>query len=117
MISQFKDKKTITWYSDETARAVANYVTVTKQDESFKLEFQTQPYIAGYDEEMNSCGTIVIRFRNSGSRYNPFNIIFMRMYNNMQEVEDSHEIGHQIHIEEYLYENKKPYQKRKEVLH
>ena len=39
-----------------------------------------------------------------GSRYHPFNIIFKRMYDNMKKVDDILDIGHQIHIEEYLYE-------------
>ena len=29
---------------------------------------------------------ISIRFRNSGSRYRPFNLIFMRMFNELQNL-------------------------------
>ena len=35
--------------------------------------------------------------------YNPFNIIFMRMYENLKKIDDTHDYGHQIHMEEYLY--------------
>lgn len=44
-----------------------------------------------------------IRFRNSGSRYEPFNMVFMRMFLQLQKVDDISDYGHQIHIEEYLY--------------
>ena len=57
--------------------------------------------------DFNSLGYISVRFRNSGSRYVPFNIAFMDMYNDMKEVDDVTDKGHQLHIEEYLYETKK----------
>ena len=46
---------------------------------------------------------ITIRFRNSGSRYDPFNIIFMRLYQGLCNLDYEY---HQIHIEEYLQESK-----------
>ena len=101
------NNKVITWYSDETNPKVANYLNISREKETFKLEFHTQKYVEGYDRDSNSCWHIPIRFRNSGSRYDPFNVIFMRMYNNLINVEDSNSIGHQIHIEEYLYEKQK----------
>lgn len=95
--------KTITWYSDETAHEVANVLKIKKEEDIFKLEFYIQPYTEGYDEDFHSSKSIPIRFRNSGSRYSPFNTIFMKMYNSMKEIDDVNDIGHQIHIEEYLY--------------
>ena len=94
---------TITWYSDETSYKVANILKITKDDESFKIRFYTQQYIDGYDKDFHSLHHIPIRFRNSGSRYEPFNVAFMNMYNNMKNVDDVNDYGHQIHIEEYLY--------------
>ena len=47
--------------------------------------------------------TYSIRFRNSGSRYEPFNICFMQMYNELKNYDSN---CHQIHIEEYLYKQK-----------
>ena len=47
-----------------------------------------------------------IRFRNSGSRYDPFNIVFMRMFLKLQQVDDINDFGHQIHIEEFLYQKR-----------
>lgn len=97
------DSKTITWYSDETAHEVANILKIKKEENAFKIEFYTQPYMREYDEDFHSYGNISIRFRNSGSSYEPFNTLFMRMYNDMQEVDDVSAVGHQMHIEEYLF--------------
>lgn len=98
------DKKTITWYSDETSSSVSNYLTIYDNEESFDIKFHTQPFIKGFDRDSKTSHSIPIRFRNSGSKYNPFNIIFMRMYQNLKLVEDTNEKGHQIHVEEYMYE-------------
>ena len=97
----------ITWYSDETAHKVANYLKIKKEKDIFNIEFYTQPHIDGYDEDFHSSNYVSIRFRNSGSSYNPFNILFMKMYNNLKEVDDVNDYGHQIHIEEYLYNQKR----------
>lgn len=99
--------KTITWYSDETASEVANYLKIIKEDDIFRLEFHLQQNIKGYDEDFHSAYYTPIRFRNSGSRYDPFNVIFMKMYDELEKVQDSNREGHQIHIEEYLYEENK----------
>lgn len=102
-----KENNTITWYSDETNHEVANILKIRKENESFELEFYIQPYIEEYDRDFNSLYHIPIRFRNSGSSYDPFNIVFMRMYEKMKQVYDINDYGHQIHIEEYLYNQNK----------
>ena len=98
-----KENNTITWYSDETNHEVANILKIKKENEIFKLEFYIQPYVEGYDRDFNSLNYIPIRFRNSGSLYEPFNVVFMRMYQKMKQVDDINDYGHQIHIEEHLY--------------
>lgn len=102
-----KENNTITWYSDETSHEVANILKIKKENESFELKFYIQPYIEGYDRDFNSLYHIPIRFRNSGSSYDPFNIVFMRMYEKMKRVDNVNDYGHQIHIEEYLYNQNK----------
>lgn len=102
-----EENNTITWVSDETGFEVGNVLKISKVDDEFLIEFCTQPYIEGYERESNYPGLMGIRFRNSGSRYTPFNIIFMRMYSKLQNINDVNDIGHQIHIEEYLYSKKK----------
>ena len=93
----------ITWYSDETNIKTANYVKIAKKENEFVLEFNTQPDIIGYDSDFKTNYNIPVRFRNSGSRYDPFNIIFMKMYNKMDQLDDILDEGHQITVEEYLY--------------
>ena len=102
-----RENNTITWYSDETSYKVSNYLTIKKDKEAFKINFFIQEHIEGYDMDFHSKYYIPVRFRNSGSRYDPFNIVFMRMYNKMKEVDDAYEMGHQIHIEEYMYAQEK----------
>ena len=101
------DDGTVTWVSDETCFEVANMVSIKKREDKFLIEFKTQPYIEGYDRDFNSLYHIPIRFRNSGSSYDPFNIVFMRMYEKMKQVDNVNDYGHQIHIEEYLYNQNK----------
>ena len=102
-----KEANTITWYSDETNHEVANILKIKKEKESFRLEFSIQPHKEEYDRDFNSLNYIPIRFRNSGSSYAPFNLIFMRMYEKMKQIDDINDYGHQIHIEEYLYNKSK----------
>jgi len=102
-----KEEKVITWYSDETAHKVANFVKIKKYESCFKIEFFIQSYIEGFDKDFHTDYYVPIRFRNSGSRYDPFNMLFMKMYNEMHLLDDINEIGHQIHIEEYLYGKEK----------
>jgi len=55
--------------------------------------------------------TYTVRFRNSGSRYDPFNVCFMRMYNSLVEnvkyLDEQNEEYHQISIKEYMLTRKK----------
>lgn len=93
------EKNTITWYSEDTTPKDADYLTIIKNDNYFIVSSHIQ-------EHMKEKGTnsSVIRFTNPGSRYYPFNIVFMKTYNKLKEVDDVSEYGHQIHMEEYLHE-------------
>ena len=62
------------------------------------MDFFVQPYIEGYNSDFYSSIYIPIRFRNSGSSYHPFNVIFMRMYNNMKNLDDVN-YGHQLYFD------------------
>ena len=94
----YKDGK-IVWYSDELHEEIASKLTIEKEDEIFKVIFEkSKEWYDGIPI------TYSIRFRNSGSRYRPFNISFMSMYNNLKKYNPE---NHQIHIEEYLYKQKK----------
>ena len=97
-----EENKTITWYSDETAREVANYLKIKKEEDCFILSFNVQEHIKGYDRDFSTPNYIPIRFRNSGSRYDPFNTIIMEMYERLQKIENKDENCHQITLEEYV---------------
>lgn len=92
----------ITWRSDEHIYEDADRVKIYQENENIILEFSRPPI---KDEELiyHMYGSIGVRFRNSGSYYDPFNIIFMRMFNKLQEYDPDY---HQIHIEELLYQKK-----------
>lgn len=79
-------KNEVTWISDELAKEVANEVTISKQSEVIRLSFKTKPQTFGYDRNYFEFGMISIRFRNSGSRYRPFNLIFMNLFNELQNL-------------------------------
>lgn len=105
LIHQYKslvyDKK-IHWISDEGPRDVEDSFELSKIDEdTYRFTFlrTDKPLDFGF----KSPTSISVRIRNSGSNYAPFNCIFMRMYNNLQEVDPEY---HQIHIEEYQYKKK-----------
>ena len=99
--------RVITWYSDEVAKEVANILKIKEQADSFKIEFFIQKDKKGYDRDFHSNKYIPIRFRNSGSSYEPFNLVFMKMYNKLCSIDDVNDDNHQIHIEEYLYNKEK----------
>ena len=46
-----EENKTITWYSDETAKEVANYLKIKKEEDCFILSFNIQEHIKGYDKD------------------------------------------------------------------
>lgn len=98
-----KEKQEIKWYSDETNMKVSNYFIIKKLDEKFVIEFHTQEYIDGYSPEFNNENSISVRICNSGSHHDPFNILFMMMFNEMKNIDNTSDINHQYHIEEYLY--------------
>lgn len=108
-----KKAKTITWYSDETNHEVANYFQIKEEKETFRIVFGFQPPIKGYDRDYHTKRCITVRIRNSGSYYDPFNIIFMRMYDNMKNIGNIDEENYEMDIEEYIYQKKKKYTPKK----
>ena len=93
----------IIWKSDEYFDEIAPFIKIKKQEDAYILEFG-KPLIS--DEYKNDADLmlmdprrITVRFRNSGSRYDPFNIVFMKLYQGLCALDYEY---HQIHIEEYL---------------
>lgn len=93
----------IEWRSDDEDYDIADIVKIKKESEMFVLEF-IRPKITEEKYTLRRMNSVCIRFRNSGSRYNPFNMIFMRMFNKLQGYNPEY---HQIHFEELNYKKKK----------
>lgn len=87
---------TIKWKSDDMLLENASAIEIQKQDDTYSITF-----IRGTDEA--DFPTYSVRFRNSGSRYEPYNCAFMNMYNGLKDYNQNY---HQIHMEEYLYNKK-----------
>lgn len=74
----------ISWRHDDQIFEEANTLNIYKEEDKYRLEF-----ILKNEELYSPC--IDIRFRNSGSRYQPFNIPFMELYKSLQSynIEDN----------------------------
>ena len=77
--------KTIEWHSDATYFESDDIVKIIRQNNNYHLEF-TRPEQYEDPYHWGSKKIIAIRFRNSGSYYAPFNVAFMRMFNNAQKL-------------------------------
>lgn len=86
----------IYWHSDDETFDDANVVEIHKESDKYLLKFIFK------NKEISQINTI--RFSNHGSIYQPFNILFMNIFNRLQNYNPNY---HQIHIEEYLYLKKK----------
>lgn len=84
---------TIIWHSDDDVYDESSVLRIKKMDELFIVEFTKS------NNKMFE--TFSIRFRNSGSRYDPYNISFMNMYRKLYNYD------YQISIEDYLYQEHK----------
>ena len=92
----------ITWCSDDfSSMEKASNFKIESIEDAYKITFKKS-------EQDYECGmpfkTFSVRIRNSGSRYNPYNIAFMKMYQDLKEYEPQY---HQYCFEEYLYEQKR----------
>lgn len=84
----------VKWYSDEDPTKEASLLEISKGKESYKIEFNKSKRNMFFN-------TYAIRFRNSGSRYEPYNVTFMDMYHKLLEYDN------QMCFEELLYEKEK----------
>ena len=93
----FKDNKVI-WMSDDFLLESASYIKLEKNKDNYLLTFRKS-------KEKNSLymPTFTVRISNSGSRYNPFNILFMNLYFKLIDYNPKY---HQIHLEEIEYQKK-----------
>jgi len=95
----------ITWRSDDYFYDIAPFFKIEKLGTSYLISFG----VPEVKRELNSEERMMIndwrflkstrvRLRNSGSSYDPFNMLFMKAFNALMDLEETN----QIHIEEYL---------------
>jgi hypothetical protein len=94
--------KNITWISDDgPVECEDRFVFSKKDDDTYRLSFYRNNIPNDYIYKSST--SIVVRIRNSGSRYGYFNCPFMLMFQKLQNIDTKY---HQIHFEEVLYEKK-----------
>lgn len=81
--------KVISWHSDEEDVDTSSILNISKTDNNqIKLEFiKNKP-------EDDLYLTYAIRFRNSGSTYDPFNFRFMELYNSLCNYYENYQPNH-----------------------
>lgn len=86
----------VSWHCDDFQYNEGNILNIYPYEDKYILEFE--------NIRNNLFDICSVRISNSGSRYNPFNILFMNMFLELQKYNPEE---HQIHIEEYIYNKKK----------
>lgn len=81
------ETQTIEWHSDETYFDSDDVIRIIKQKDNYHLEF-TRPEKYEDPYHFDSPRMIHIRFRNSGSYYHPFNVAFMNMFKDAQNLRE-----------------------------
>ena len=96
----------IIWKSDDFEDSIAPYFKITKLENAYCISFDIPEVNKKMDlfaeselYQMKHFNNISVRLRNSGSRYNYFNMPFMIAFRRLHELDLE---NHQIHIEEYL---------------
>lgn len=96
------NKGKIKWYSDDEFSDIPSSITIEKKEDYFSIIFEKS-------KDNGLFITFSIRFRNRSSRYEPYNASFMNMYNKLSDYNPDY---HQIHIEEYMYNQDKLIKKK-----
>ena len=91
----------IEWISDDGPRDAEDRMTIEPQEDSYRLTFyrNDKPLDVGFKSHHG----ITVRIRNSGSYYTPFNCVFMRLYQRLQNIDPENQ---QISLEEFAYMQK-----------
>lgn len=84
----------VEWHSDDEIYEEANTLVIVRDEESESIFIEITKHSEKSDD-------LSIRISNSGSRYMPFNILFMKHYNALCNMDFNY---HQVHINELLYQ-------------
>ena len=78
-------KQNIIWISDDEEIDLADTMIISKEKNLIRLTFIRRKTEYEYKNPI----AISIRIRNARSKYKPFNVLFMDLYNNLQQVENN----------------------------
>lgn len=82
---------TVEWKCDDYPDEIAPYFNIIKEEDYYIINFK-QCIIdksIDYQYPLVRDNYISVRLRNSGSRYEPFNCIFMRLYNSLSNIDEN----------------------------
>ncbi len=85
----------IVWHSDDAPYGVGNCLAISRSRDKERYLIEIKK---GKDKE-----NFTVEISNSGSRYSPFNVLFMELYNALCDIDPNY---HQIHVEEILYQKR-----------
>lgn len=88
----------IEWHHDGNPYDESNILRISRSGDNYvvEMDFNSKDYFMDYG---------LVRISNSGSRYQPFNGMFMKMFNALQEYDFDY---HQVHMEEIFYDQDNP---------
>lgn len=90
----------VEWHSDDFSYEEGSLFKIEKIDDSFVVSFEKS--------KLNDLSlTYSVRLRTSGSRYNYFYMIFMRMYEELMELDNDQDLPLEAKSEEQLVMKKK----------
>ena len=79
------ENKNINWISDDGIEDAEDIMKISMVNEKINLSFVRRKKII--ENKMKNPLGITVRIRNARSRYKPFNLLFMDLYNNLQKIE------------------------------
>lgn len=86
----------IEWHCDDFPYDEGGILKISAYEDKFIVSFEKSKNVEGFKNYS-------VRLRNSGSRYNPFNSLFMEMYRALIKYDPEY---HQIHLEEISYQKR-----------
>lgn len=86
----------IVWHSDDAPYGEGNSICISRSRDR-------EEFLICFTKGDKNKDDFSVEISNSGSRYCPFNNIFMEHYNKLCEIDPNY---HQIHIEEILYQKR-----------
>lgn len=96
-----EDRK-IVWRSDDFQIDVAPFFEIEKLDNAYLIKFDKptpKRKLDPLEDFLLMDAKTTVRICNSGSHYAPYNVLFMKLFNELKEIDPE---CHQVHMEEYL---------------